>query len=425
MYDLISHLERLQPGVSRRVSSWDQTGRNRDCIAVGPGETAVLADIEGPGRITHLYFTMIQPSPLDYRDSVLRMFWDDESTPSVEVPFGDFFCIGNTQVRRFASLLVCVNPGHGDPGANNGLNAYFPMPFATRARIEMANESDRYLGGLFGGLWYHIDYEAYQSPEAVGQARFHAQWRRENLTVPASPPKPPHENRGPFESNLDGRENYVLLEAAGKGHVAGMFLEVDNLQGGWYGEGDDMIFIDGDTWPPSIHGTGTEEIFGGGAGPDREYAGPFSGFLQVENAEEKPFQGKNAMYRWYLHDPIRFQRSIRMTIEHGHANNCANDYSSVVYWYQTEPHAPFPTLLPRDARRPHLPPPYYAAHAQWDPLLAAVVPYYRDYVFDGADMPPWAAAVRPAIEKGMKLMEERKWHEVAELLAQAQADFQV
>jgi hypothetical protein len=129
-------------------------------------------------------------------------------------------------------------------------------------------------------------------------------------------------------------------------------LGVDNVAGSWWGEGDDMIFIDGETWPPSFHGTGTEEIFGGGACPSVEYSGPYTGFHLVENRDGEQWYGKNAMYRFFVHDPIRFQKSIRVTIEHGHANDMANDYSSVAYWYQKEPHAPFPPLPSSAERRP-------------------------------------------------------------------------
>jgi hypothetical protein len=130
--------------------------------------------------------------------------------------------------------------------------------------------------------------------------------------------------------------------------MVGLLLEIENRGGGWYGEGDDMVFIDGDTWPPSIHGTGTEEIFGGGACPSEEYASLYSGFHLVESRD---FDGLIGMYRWYVADPIRFQRSLRWTLEHGHANNFANRYCSVAYWYQ-QPLARLEPLPGRDALRP-------------------------------------------------------------------------
>ncbi len=139
--------------------------------------------------------------------------------------------------------------------------------------------------------------------------------------------------------------------------MAGYFLYVDNIavgqEGGgadtWYGEGDDMIFVDGEQWPPSLHGTGSEEVFGGGACPNTPYTGPYTGFHHVGNQD---YRGKVSMYRFFVTDPIRFQKSIRVTVEHGHANNVANDYSSCAFWYQAEPHAPFPELPPAEERRP-------------------------------------------------------------------------
>jgi len=354
---------------TKRASSWDTTGRNADFLRIQPGENRVLADISGPGCITHFYFTMILPDMLDFRQAVLRMFWDGEDSPSVEVPLGDFFCVGNCILRRFTSLMVTINAGAGIQ-RNSGFNCYFPMPFADGARIEIENQSPRVLGGRAGAFWYHIEYEEYDSPPADDLGRFHAQWRRENLTTATTEP----ENRNtPLWNgvNLDGAENYVLLEAEGQGHLAGILLNVDNVAGGWYGEGDDMIFIDGEKWPPSLHGTGSEEVFGGGAGPDTEYFGPYTGFHLVENRNGQQYLGKNSMYRWYLHDPVRFKESIKVTIEHGHANNYENDYSSVAYWYQREPHARFPKLPAPAERIPVFPPEFHRAHAKVEAFTVA------------------------------------------------------
>jgi hypothetical protein len=148
---------------------------------------------------------------------------------------------------------------------------------------------------------------------------------------------------------VTGEDNYVLLDAEGHGALAGIFLNIDNTIGNWYGEGDDMIFIDGEEWPPSYHGTGSEEIFGGGACPTDEYAGPYTGFHLIGNLD---WSGKVSMYRFYVNDPVRFKKSIRMTIEHGHANNIANDYSSTAFWYQNDPHKAFRSLPPAPQRRP-------------------------------------------------------------------------
>jgi hypothetical protein len=339
-HSFFSDMIHLTDGSSARASSWDRTGGNADMFHAAPGETLELANIPGAGCIRHVYFTIGGPEHY-LRGMVLRMYWDGEKTPSVETPFGDFFGMGHERVRFFRSLLVTVNPGANGLLGTHGFNSYFLMPFANGARITLTNEGSEPVGAV----WYHIDYEKLDKiPEDTG--RFHAQWRRENPTTAVGDKKNTALHEG---VNLDGKENYVILEAQGHGNLAGYFLNIDNLVGGWYGEGDDMIFIDDDTWPPSFHGTGSEEIFGGGACPNTEYAGPYTGFYLVGN---KDFSGKVSMYRFFVTDPIRFRKSIRVSIEHGHANNMANDYSSTAFWYQSEPHGPFPALLPLSERLP-------------------------------------------------------------------------
>jgi len=327
---------------SARVSSWDRSGGNGDFRSVSPGETLELADIPGAGVIRHVYFTVMGPQvdkPLYLQDLVLRIYWDGETRPSVEAPLGDFFGQGHGRINYFRCQMIAVNQGARlDSDATTltvGFNSYFPMPFNKGARLTLANEG----ADPVGAVWYHIDYEKL---DRIGRdiGRFHAQYRQERPTQAMGPESNVNICSG-LGSNLDGAGNYVILEAQGKGNVAGYFLNVDNVTHTWYGEGDDMIFIDGETWPPSFHGTGTEEIFGGGACPNTPYTGPYTGYLRVENAD---YYGETTSYRFYVADPIRFQKSIRMTIEHGHANNFANNYSSTVFWYQTEPHAAFPRL---------------------------------------------------------------------------------
>lgn len=315
-----------------RASSYDRSGANQDFVRIGPGETLTLLEHDGPGCLTHLYCALVMPDVRDYRNAILRCYWDGADQPSVQVPLGDFFGIAHCRVREFTSQLVTVNPGMG---TSHGLNTYFPMPFNEGARVTLENRGDQPLGGLSGAFWYHFDYEAYSDALPDDVQRFHAGYRQERPTVAIGDRPNEQFNDDP---NVDGAENYVALDTDGAGRMVGLHLEIDNLAGPvWYGEGDDMVFVDGEPWPPAIHGTGSEEIFGGGASPNFEYSGPYTGFHLVESSA---YDGCVGMYRWYAHDPIHFSSSLRWTIEHGHANNFANGYSSVAYWYQ----APLATL---------------------------------------------------------------------------------
>lgn len=329
---------------SLRASSWDRTGGNRDYVTVQPNETATLLEAEGPGCITHTYCALAIPDVTDYRDAILRCYWDGSDVASVEAPLGDFFGIAHARVREFSSTLLAVNHGFG---SSHGLNAYFPMPFEDGARITLEHRGDKPLGGPLEALWFQIDYELYDRPLPVGTLRFHARFSHERRTEPVG--ESPNETHHPGV-NLDGRENYVALDTTGAGRMVGLLLEIDNI-GGWYGEGDDMAFVDGQQWPPAIHGTGTEEIFGGGACPSTEYAGHYTGFHLIESPS---YEGLVAMYRWYVHDAVVFERSLQWSVEHGHANNFGNRYASVAYWYQDPIVAGTPALGSADELRPRL-----------------------------------------------------------------------
>jgi len=331
MSGLLSDTCILRSFRSKRASSWDRTGGNSDWKWLAPGETHVLMQEHGAGCVKHFYWTYIEdkeePRLNIFRGWVLRMFWDGSDVPSVEVPFGDFFGISNGWVKPISSLaFTTCSSGSADEHASWGNNCYLPMPFADGARIEIENQ-----GECEGRIWYHIDYELYDDAAAVGDdaGRLHAQWNRENPTVAAAPPA-----GGEEISNLTADENYVILDTAADGQFAGYFLTVVNRERDWWGEGDDMIFIDGESFPPSIHGTGTEEIFGGGACPTKEYCRPYTGFHCIENRQQHRHWGANGMYRFYLVDPIRFRKSIRVTLEHGHGNDKANEYASTSFWYQ-------------------------------------------------------------------------------------------
>jgi hypothetical protein len=187
------------------------------------------------------------------------------------------------------------------------------------------------------------------------QGRFHAQFRRENPCDGISDEGMTNDEFQLRGENLSGDGNYVILEAEGEGHYVGCNLNIQNLREtgmnnfNWYGEGDDMIFVDGEPFPPSLHGTGTEDYFNTAWCPTQEQHAPYHGLTMAGGPN---WWGKVSMYRFHIEDPVRFRRSIRVTIEHGHANHRSDDYSSTAYWYQAEPHAAFPPLLPVEERLP-------------------------------------------------------------------------
>jgi len=336
-------LFRLQHTKTARLSSADRTGGNVDCIGIKPGETRTLADIPGAGVIRRFYLAPLAPDRLRYRKVVLRMYWDGEQDPSVEVPLGDLFGSGLGTLRYFHSVAVDVNPGKSSLDFD-AMVLWLPMPFEKGARITIEND-----GRVEGfTLWYHIDYEQLPGPLPDNTGRFHAQWRHA-IALPVREGNPKNTQLGNASvKNLTGEDNFVILEAEGQGSLVGLFLTVDNVVGGWYGEGDDMIYVDGDR-APTYAGTGHEEIFNAGCCPDAEFWGAYTGFYLIEN-RGGDFGGKNMMYKFYVNDPVHFQKSLRVTIEHGHANNFENDYTSTAMWYQTEPHKPF-APIPAAARR--------------------------------------------------------------------------
>lgn len=338
----LRELATLRNAKRRRISSFDRTGGNNDRIYIQPGETAQVANIDGAGCITHIWMTMECQEKAFLRKVVIRMFWDDETDPSVEVPIGDFFGMGHAQCKNFTSLPLAMSPQDG-----RSFNCWFPMPFASNARIEVTNEcSDHQLI-----LYYYIDYEAYDRlPD--DQARFHALWRRENPCDGISDEGMSNADYLFGGQNKTGEGNYVILEAEGRGHYVGCHLNIHNLrktdEWNWYGEGDDMIFIDGEPFP-SLHGTGTEDYFNTAWCPTQEVCTPYHGIILGGGPN---WSGKITMYRYHIEDPIMFERSIKVTVEHGHNNHRSDDYSSTAYWYQVEPHKPQPKLPPVEERLP-------------------------------------------------------------------------
>lgn len=313
-------LARLRNYSSRRSSSWDRTGGNSDRVPIEPGQSATLLEVNGAGVVTHIWFTINSPDPMHLKNLVLRAWWDGESSPSVEVPIGDFFALGLGEYFVYQSALLAVAP-------IKALNAYFQMPFANSARMTLTNEGTI----ATRSLYFAIDYVTLPAlPSDLG--RFHAQFRQ------AAPCKA-IESDG---KNLNGRDNYIFLEAEGKGHFIGVTQAVLQNQNGWFGEGDDMIFIDGDPMP-RVNGTGTEDFYNGAWDfGGQAFANLHQGAPYVVDPER--IGGRYCLYRWLVESPLAFEKSIRVTIEHGTANNRADNFYSVAYWYQTEPHAPFPPL---------------------------------------------------------------------------------
>ncbi|GIV70395.1 glycoside hydrolase family 172 protein [Caldilinea sp.] len=394
----LGELARIRNVTTRRISSWDRTGGNMDFLVVQPGQQVTLANIEGAGCINHIWCTHACEQEDYLRRVVLRARWDDESEYSIETPLGDFFGVGHAKTVNFSSMPLQMSPSDG-----RGFNCWFPMPFGKRAEFFLHNEADVPLN-----FYYYIDFELHDAiPEDMG--RFHAQWRRENptqgitdeelstliketyqlfaATNPALTQAPKEVLRNlAFEfggKNIGGKGNYVILEAEGTGHYVGCNLNIHNLRTGdevawpedkawprsreeeesstfedrmeflrvfnWYGEGDDMIFIDGEEWPPSLHGTGTEDYFNTAYCPAQKYDSLYHGMTLPGGPN---WSGKSSYYRFHIEDPIHFRKSIKVTIEHGHNNNRSDDISSTAYWYQMEPHKPFPMLPPVEKRLP-------------------------------------------------------------------------
>lgn len=294
-------------------------------FVIKPKQTFVLADIEGQGAIQHIWMT---PTGV-WRFSILRMYWDEEKDPSVEVPVGDFFGMGWGSYSRLSSLAVCVNPG-------SAFNAYWPMPFRKRARITLENLDDKDMV-----IYYQVDYT--QTQVSKDAAYFHAQFRRVNP--------------------LPYKQVYTILDnVKGKGQYVGTYLAYGVHENGWWGEGEIKFYMDGDREFPTINGTGTEDYFGGSYNFENqekhqyeEFSSPYSGLIQVIKPDGLyRSQERFGLYRWHIVDPVRFDSDLRVTIQDlgwrkdGRYLPLQDDISSVAYWYQTEPHAAFAPLPDKD-----------------------------------------------------------------------------
>lgn len=300
-------------------------------VLLEPGETHTLAAIDGPGLITRIWVTGVPYRPLSrLSDLVLRCFWDGEASPSVLCSVADFFGAPFGSARSYVSAPLSYTSG--------GFVSSFPMPFASAALLQVTNEGDRVVDPFFyAATFYHLD----QPPETP--LRMHARWNRENPTSP-------------------GRA-YQILEATGQGHYVGARLDMQNRER-WarlpvrraafpYGlglgmlEGPEHIYVDGET-TAGITGTGTEDYFNAGwYFLNGTFSTPTHG-CTVRNWAT----GRVSAYRYDVHAPVPFTRSVRVTVDHGIDNVLEADYASVAYWYQTEPHRPYPQLPPPHLRRP-------------------------------------------------------------------------
>jgi len=321
---LLADLPHLKSFTAARQSSYDPTGGNADGRHDWPiqaGETRTIGQIEGAGAITHLWITIASPDANHLKNLVLRMYWDGEENPSVESPIGDFFGLGHSRYYQYACLPIQI-------GTDKGLNCFWRMPFSNGTRITVTNDGPVPCGAFY----YYIDYQQYDIL-SKDTGRFHAQYRQAYPCPPGT--------------------NYVFLEAKGRGHYVGCNLSVHNRAVGWWGEGDDMIYVDG-AEEPQLRGTGSEDYFCGawcyGESVSQPFSNPYFGCPLIDGSHKQ-----NALwnvYRYHLEDPIPFTKGIRITIEHGHANDRKDDFSSVAYWYQTEPHNAFPPLPKPEDRLP-------------------------------------------------------------------------
>lgn len=344
----------LKDYTQQRLSSYDRTGGNDDGNwknSIKPGEERVIGEIEGPGIITHMWFTIASGETYHLKKIVLRIFWDDEPLPAVECPIGDFFGLGLGEYFLYESGPLSV-------GSQKALNCWFPMPFRKKARLTVTNEGNDPIGAFY----YNIDWQKHRAiPDDA--AYFYAEYRQ-------ATPTPGRTSE--WKANLDpqvndhlnptGQDNYVILEAEGRGHFVGVTHSILQNQGDWWGEGDEMIFIDDDRTTPTIIGTGSEDYYlgawcygGCGISPFGS-SHPTFAYQQYGN----PVNGgddrgsKWMVYRFHTDSPIPFQKAFRMTMEHGHSNHRSDNWYTVAYWYQQGPHKLRRPLPPVEERLPRL-----------------------------------------------------------------------
>jgi len=323
--DLIKPIDgRSQRATSTRID--ELTGKpldhNADNYRVLAGRTHVVLDAKGPGVVTHMWFTFLDKTrhpwavngSATHQEMLIRVYYDGSETPDIEVPFGDFFanCFGERS--EVISMPIVVEDA-------DSYNSFWPMPFRESIRIEIANQSKTKNVNL---LYYNIDWIKKPSlPKNTPY--FYASYRQEY----------PQKNG----------DDYLILETQGKGHYVGTVFCVRTRSPQWFGEGDEKIYIDGEE-EPSIWGTGTEDYFLSAWGLKSEVTTPFFGTVFFDHGM---LGGRTSAYRWHIPDPIVFEKSIRVTIEHGgwisadetkerrtHSwEEREDDVSTVAFWYQT------------------------------------------------------------------------------------------
>jgi hypothetical protein len=323
---------------SLKQSSYDRTGGNADRWPVEPGDSKEVFNATGPGVITHIWFTISATSARHLKEIVLRIYWDGNAKPSVETPIGDFFGLNLGQYFVYQSAYLNCS-------SVKALNCYFAMPFRKSARITVENQSTQRVGSFYSNIDYQL---VPQLPER--SLYFHAQYRQSAPNVATPFPE------GAPKLNVDGAKNYVYAETRGSGQLMGVTLGVLQNHDAWMGEGDDMIFIDDET-KPAIVGTGSEDYFCGAWDfGGRDAAVPFAHLYNGAPFIVAPEQagGRYCLYRWHGDNPVTFKRYLKHTMEHGHANDRADCFYSVAYWYQSEPYTQFPELPPVAQRFPAL-----------------------------------------------------------------------
>ena len=360
----LENIFRLRNGSSHAITWENRTGekgkggiakselgpsrKGSPCVPeIAAGETVTLAEIIGPGIIQHIWMTVTdrtsERNRYVLRDLVVRMYWDDEGTPSVESPLGDLFCCGFGVSYQVNSQPIVVNP-------TRGFNMYFPMPFRRKAKITVENQCDEAIPAFF----YQVDYCL--TDEITDDAGyFHAQWRRQHITE-------------------KGKDYVILDNIQGKGQYVGTYMALTTLERYWYGEGEVKFYIDGDKEYPTICGTGTEDYFGGawsfakqeeGKTVEQMFCTPYLGYPfyschdtfihnDYHNDDQMP---QRSFYRWHIADPILFKEDLKVTIQqigvyYGGLFERQDDVATVAYWYQAEPHRKFPKFPARKERWP-------------------------------------------------------------------------